>query len=92
MYQINDRLLSLPLWVRALMCAALITAVELLAGCVFNLWLGWRIWDYSKAPLNLWGQICLPFFLLWFLLCIPVLRIAGDLRQFLFNGKEPAAK
>lgn len=26
---------------------------------------GMGVWDYSRVPLNLWGQICLPFTLIW---------------------------
>jgi|GEM_PF-3258279 len=33
-------------------------AVELLSGCVLNLWLGLEIWDYKDDWLNLYGQIC----------------------------------
>lgn len=71
--------LSLPL--RAVTGAAVITAVELLFGCVFNLWLGWQIWDYSARFGNLWGQICPLFFVLWFLLCLPVMTVLSRLRE-----------
>lgn len=40
-----------------------------------NLVMGWNVWDYSDMPLNLYGQICLPFTGLWFLLCIPAFGI-----------------
>lgn len=36
-----------------------ITALELLFGLVFNVWLGLDIWDYSKHKFNFMGQICL---------------------------------
>ena len=70
-YQINERLSQIPSVFRALLGACLITAVELAVGCVCNLWLGWQIWDYSDQPFHFHGQICLPFFAIWFLLCIP---------------------
>lgn len=68
----NRKLSRLPLLVRALVGALIITAVELVAGCILNLWLGWGIWNYSQLPLNLWGQITPVFSAIWFLLCIPV--------------------
>ncbi len=49
--------------VRAAACSALITAVELATGLVFNR--DFRVWDYRDLPLNFCGQICLPFSLLW---------------------------
>ena len=50
---------------KALVCAALVTAVEFIFGIVFNLWLKMNIWDYSDLPLNLMGQICPIFSLAW---------------------------
>lgn len=55
----------LPLWLKCLVGAGIITGTELLFGLVFNRALGMGVWDYSGLPLNLWGQICLPFSLIW---------------------------
>ena len=55
-----------------LRAALVITAIELLFGILFNLILKANVWDYSKLRGNLWGQICLPFTCLWFLLGIPI--------------------
>lgn len=54
-----------------LLGALSITAVEFAVGCIVNRWLGWGVWDYSELPLNVWGQISLPFSLVWFVLSIP---------------------
>ena len=67
--------LSLPL--RAVMGAGIITLVEYTAGLLFNR--SYAVWDYRSAPLNIHGQICLPFFLLW----IPVSAFAMYLYAFL---------
>ena len=53
----------LPTPVKLLTGAFLITTVELTAGLLFNR--DYRVWDYRQMPLNLWGQICLPYTLLW---------------------------
>lgn len=45
--------------------ACIITGLEFLTGCIVNLWFGWGVWDYSDLPFNLYGQICLYYFLLW---------------------------
>ena len=50
---------------QSVVSAVIITVFEFLTGCVVNLWLGWKVWDYSELPLNLLGQVCLYFFLLW---------------------------
>lgn len=55
------------LWLRG---CALITGCELLCGLLFNR--DRSVWDYSRLPGNLWGQICPLFSGLWFLLSIPL--------------------
>ena len=52
-----------PLGVKALLGSVVITAVELLTGLLFNR--HYSVWDYRDMPLNLWGQICLPFSAMW---------------------------
>lgn len=63
-----------PLWLKCLFGAILITVVEFLFGVVFNLLLHMQVWDYSNMPLNLLGQICLPFTLIWFLFSFVLFR------------------
>lgn len=50
---------------QSVVSACVITVFEFITGCIVNLWLGWGIWDYSDLPFNLYGQICLYYFLLW---------------------------
>lgn len=76
-YHMNKRMIKKKLPVRAFGGALIITAVELVCGCIVNLICKWRVWDYSHLPLNLLGQICLPFTLLWFGLCFPICFICG---------------
>lgn len=65
--------------------AVVITAVELVFGCVFNLFLRQNVWDYSKKPLNFLGQICLPYSCLWFLLGIPVQLLCRGIQRLCRN-------
>ncbi len=46
----------------------LISAVEFIFGFVCNIHAGMKIWDYSRFRFNLYGQVCLPYSLLWGLL------------------------
>lgn len=50
--------------------ALTVTAVEFVTGLIVNLWLKKGVWDYSNRPLNLLGQICPLFTLLWGLLSL----------------------
>ena len=56
---------NLPLLAQSVISAVVITIFEFITGCIVNLWLGWQVWDYSSLPFNLYGQICLYYFLLW---------------------------
>ena len=55
---------------RGLIGGAVITGAEFLAGWALNLQLGLHVWDYSRMPLQLFGQICLPYSLLWVVLAV----------------------
>ena len=69
--------------------AAIVTPLELLTGCIVNLGLGWNVWDYSALPCNLWGQICLPFSLLWVVVSIAAVVLDDWLRHWLFGEERP---
>ncbi len=61
--KLNAQRPKLPLPLRGLAGAGIITMVELLAGLLFNR--SYAVWDYRREPYNFHGQICLRFFLLW---------------------------
>lgn len=71
LYGIFSRYPALPLTARCLIGSVLITAIEFITGAVVNVRLGLRVWDYSAVPMNLYGQICLRYSVLWFLLTVP---------------------
>ena len=72
------------LWRKCLMGGAAITAVEFIAGAIVNLYLGWNVWDYGSQRLNLLGQICLSFSVLWTLMCLPCMVFCRLIRHSLF--------
>ena len=53
----------LPLPLRALAGAGIITMLELGVGLLVNR--DYRVWDYRQQPMNFLGQICPVFTLLW---------------------------
>ena len=80
---------EVPLWLQALACAVLVTAVELAAGLILNIWLGLDIWDYSHLPFNLWGQICPQFAAVWWFLCMLFIPAFDWLRWAVEGGQQP---
>ena len=65
----------------------IVTPLEFVTGCVVNLGLGWGVWDYSRMPLNLLGQVCLPFALLWVPVAVAAV-VLDDLLRWRFFGEE----
>lgn len=80
---------SCPLPVQALACAGIITAAELAAGMVLNVWLGLGIWDYSSLPGNFMGQICPQFAAIWFALSLIFIPVFDWMRYAVQGGERP---
>ena len=75
----------LPLPAQCALGALIITGVEFFTGCVVNIALGWKVWDYSRFRFNLMGQICLPYVGAWFLLSLPALLLAKGLQAVIWG-------
>ena len=67
--------LKMPFIFKAVCCAVCISAVEFIFGLIFNVLFQQNIWDYSHLPLNLLGQICLLFSVLWIFLSLFALKM-----------------
>ncbi len=75
------RLAHKGLSLRCLAGAGIITGVELCTGLVVNDLLGFGVWDYSHMPLNIMGQVCLPYSVLWFGLTLPAMALCDIYRK-----------
>ncbi len=82
---IQHKMKRLKFIYRCVLSGLSITAVELVFGLIFNVWLGMFVWDYSLMPLNFLGQICFLYAVLWCFLSAPAL-IATDLIRELFGA------
>lgn len=80
---------EMSIWKQMLIGTAIITALELLTGCIVNLWLGWNVWDYSGMPFNVLGQICLPYIFLWMPVSLAGIVLDDWLRYWMFEEKRP---
>lgn len=88
----NSVTLNLPLLIQQIISCFIITALELIFGLIFNVWLGFNIWDYSQIKYNFMGQICLRYSILWFLLSLPAIILDDYLRYKLFGEEKPQYK
>ena len=80
------------LWKQMLVGGTVITTVEFVSGCVVNLLLGWNVWDYSQLPLNVLGQICVPFYFVWVLLSLVGIVLDDMIRWKCFGEDKPRYK
>ncbi|MCD7728178.1 MAG: putative ABC transporter permease [Ruminococcus sp.] len=76
----------------ALISGVFITVMEGAMGYFLNLLLGLDIWDYSTAPLNVNGQICLPFSIAWVVLSLVVMPLERFLSRKIFGVEENIAQ
>ncbi|MFL0198382.1 putative ABC transporter permease [Clostridium sp. WILCCON 0269] len=77
------------MWQECIIGTAIILILEFTSGMVLNVWLKLNIWDYSDTWGNLYGQICIPYAILWFIL-VPFCVFVDDyLRYKLFGEKKP---
>lgn len=90
MYGINTHFRPRTL-AAALIGCTVITSAELLSGCIFNLWLGLDVWDYSGMRCNLFGQICLRYSVYWALLSMPAFRLCGILEKAVYSASAAPA-
>ena len=81
-----------PLVLQMLIGGTIITILEFITGCIVNIWLGWNVWDYSNLPLNLLGQICLPFSILWYFVSAIGIIIDDYIRYIYFDEERPRYK
>ena len=78
-----------PLVLQGLIGTSFILFAEFVFGCILNLVLNLHIWDYSDIPLNICGQVCLPFAAAWFILAIIAIVLDDYLRYWLFKEEKP---
>lgn len=73
---LNRAFCDKPIFLRALLCAVAVSAIELASGLLLNVVLKLHVWDYSNLPFNLMGQVCPLYSMLWFFLSYTVLSVA----------------
>lgn len=89
--EINERAYewNMSLLFQGIIGAVMVTCVELFSGLILNVLLGLGVWDYSSLPMNLMGQVCLYYFLLWIPLAMVAVVLDDVLRYLLFGEPRP---
>lgn len=81
-----------PLCVQAAIGSVIVTILELNVGIIVNIILNMNVWDYSNMPLNVLGQICVPFSVAWLFLSVVCIIVDDYLRYILFHEEKPQYK
>lgn len=81
-----------PIELQAVIGSVIITLFEFVTGCIVNLWLGWEVWDYSELPMNILGQICIPFSLIWLIISVVAIVVDDIFRCYVFGEENPHYK
>jgi uncharacterized membrane protein len=84
--KIGEKLNKASILLKALVGSCFITTVEFILGIIFNIILKKNVWDYSKMPFNILGQICLLYSVFWGILSIIFIPFASSLSKKLKKG------
>lgn len=85
LYKLYGRFPRLSVPEKCVLGSCIITSIEFAVGCIVNLKLGWKVWDYSSMPMNLLGQVCLLYSVLWGALCIPISSLCKKISLYIEN-------
>ena len=75
LYKAFKKLAEYSMIIKCVAGSTIITSIEIVSGCVFNIIMKLKVWDYSRLPMNLCGQVCLLYSVLWGFLCIPIVFV-----------------
>lgn len=81
-----------PLWIQMLIGSILITILEYITGYIVNIKLGWSVWDYSNLPLNINGQVCILFSIIWYFISGIAIVLDDHIRYKFFGEEKPHYK
>ena len=92
LYKLYEKHPNLSTAENCVLGSCIVTGIEFAVGCVVNLMLGWRVWDYSSMPMNLLGQVCLLYSVLWGALCIPISIACRRIRALIESMQKKKAR
>lgn len=79
-----------PMVIQVIRCLTFVISMEFITGIIVNRWLKLNVWDYSQLPFQLFGQICLPFAVIFSGFCAVGILLSGYLLHWLYGEEKPA--
>ena len=86
---LNQTFKRMSVLLQMVISAVIVSELEFIKGYIFNIGLNCGIWDYSDVSLNLMGQICIPYSLLWMLIAPAMIYVDDNIRCNLFGEERP---
>jgi uncharacterized membrane protein len=80
---------TLSIRLQCLLGTIIVLVIEFMSGMALNVWLKLNVWSYAGIWGNIMGQVCIPYALLWYFICVPLAIWLDDyLRRKLFGELE----
>lgn len=79
---------KLKIYQQSLIGTLIVLIIEFTSGIFFNVYLSLNLWNYSDTWGNLYGQICIPYAILWFILVPFCIWLDDFLRFKLYSEGE----
>ena len=86
--RISERMKNAGILLKAIVGSGFITLIEFIFGVIFNIILKKNVWDYSKLPFNIAGQVCLLYSFFWGIISAVCIPFAGLVRKRLISGAK----
>ena len=78
-----------PLWIQTFRATVFVVSMEFITGIIVNKFLDINVWNYEDMPLHLFGQICLPFAVIFSGLCVMGIILSGNMSHWFFGEEKP---
>ncbi len=79
--KIGQKFKNSSIFLKALIGSSFVTAIEFIFGIIFNIILKKNVWDYSKMPFNIGGQVCLLYSFFWAIISLLFIPFATKINK-----------
>ena len=77
------------LWIQTLRATVFVVSMEFITGIIVNKYLAMNVWDYENMPFHVFGQICLPFAVIFSGLCAMGIIMSGYIGYWFYGEEKP---
>jgi uncharacterized membrane protein len=77
------------LWIQTLRATVFVVSMEFITGIIVNKYLAMNVWNYESMPFHVFGQICLPFAVIFSGLCVMGIIMSGYIGYWFYGEEKP---